>query len=522
MNAADIITTTLLIGAALALVAIIWNYAKGLRACPRDLWLLFGYKFVEYSAYAAMNMAVSLWLSKDCKLGDIAAGSFISAWSICLSVMGMFAGALVDAIGIRKTMVISVVFLIFSRLVFAFVTHPLLVFVFGFMPLAVGFAIVAPVISVAIKRYTTKEGSALGFGLFYVVMNIGYAVGGLFFDWIRETLGSKNAAGKVLDENAGMILLGHHFSTYQMIFLVGLAATAVSLVITWFIRDGVEMTDEGEVVVRPVERHGTMAEAIAKGASDTWRLLWTTVHERFFWVFMGLLTMTLFVRFVFFHFHYTFPKYGIRVLGEGAKIGTIYGVLNPVLIVFLVPLVAMFTKKTSSYKMMIWGSAISSLSCFIAVLPPDWFAGLTNTVLGELVFINALGMAPDMGALMASPPVPEYWTLIVFISIFTIGEAIWSPRLMQFTAEVAPKGKEGTYIALSVLPFFLAKFVVGPMSGMLLNAYTPVDSAGNALADYPHHHMVWVWIGGMAVLSPIGLLLFRNWFLKNTAHHDGV
>jgi hypothetical protein len=282
------------------------------------------------------------------------------------------------------------------------------------------------------------------------------------------------------------------------------------------------MTDEGEVVVRPVERHGSMGDAIAKGASDTWRLLWTTVHERFFWVFMGLLTMTLFVRFVFFHFHYTFPKYGIRVLGEGAKIGTIYGVLNPVLIVFLVPLVAMFTKKTSSYKMMIWGSAISSLSCFIAVLPPDWFAGLTNTVLGELVFINALGMAPDMGALMASPPVAEYWTLIVFISIFTIGEAIWSPRLMQFTAEVAPKGKEGTYIALSVLPFFLAKFVVGPMSGMLLNAYTPVDAAGNALADYPHHHMVWVWIGGMAVLSPIGLLLFRNWFLKNTAHHDGV
>jgi MFS family permease len=520
MSLADFLTYSLLIGAGLALVAIIWSYAKGLRSCPHDLWLLFGYKFVEYSAYAAMNMAVSLWLSKDCGLGDVAAGSFISAWSICLSIMGMFAGALVDAIGIRKTMIISVVFLIVSRLVFAFVTHPLLVFVLGFMPLAVGFAIVAPVISVAIKRYTTKEGSALGFGLFYVVMNIGYAVGGLFFDWIRDHLAAKDAAGKVLDENAGMILLGHHFSTYQMIFLVGLAATAVSLVITWFIRDGVEMTEEGKVVVRPVERHGSMGAAVAKGAADTGRLLWTTIHERFFWIYMGLLTMTLFVRFVFFHFHYTFPKYGIRVLGEGAKIGTIYGVLNPVLIVFLVPLVAMFTKKTSSYKMMIWGSAISSLSCFIAVLPPGWFAGLTNSVFGELVFINALGMAPDMAALMQSPPVAEYWTLIIFISVFTIGEAIWSPRLMQFTAEVAPKGKEGTYIALSVLPFFLAKFVVGPMSGMLLAAYTPVDAAGKALAEYPHHHMVWVWIGGMAVLSPIGLLMFRNWFLKNTAHHE--
>lgn len=520
MTPAETITYSVLIGAGLALVAIIWSYARGLRSCPRDLWLMFGYKFVEYSAYAAMNMAVILWLSADCGLSDVAAGSVISAWSICLSVMGMFAGALVDAVGVRKTMILSVVFLIFSRLIFSFVTDPTLAFILGFMPLAIGFAIVAPVISVAIKRYTTKEGSALGFGLFYVIMNLGYAVGGLFFDWIREELGSRDAAGKVIDENAGMMLFGHHFSTYQMIFVVGLAATAVSLVITFFVRDGVEMRDDGEVVVHPQESHGNALKTITKGASDTWHLLWTTIQERFFWVYMGLLTMTIFVRFVFFHFHYTFPKYGIRVLGEGAKIGTIYGVLNPVLIVFLVPLVAMITKKTSSYKMMIWGSAVSSLACFIAVLPPDWFAGLTNTVLGEIIFVNGLGMADNMGDLMKSPPIAEYWTLIIFITVFTIGEAIWSPRLMQFTAEVAPKGKEGTYIALSVLPFFLAKFVVGPMSGMLLQAYTPVDEAGKALASYPQHQMVWVWIGGMAVLSPIGMLVFRKWFLRNTAHHE--
>jgi MFS family permease len=522
MSLADSITVSVVIGALLALLGVVWSYSKGLRACPRDLWLLFGYKFVEYAAYAAMNIAVTLWLSKDCKLGDVAAGTFISGWSIALSIMGMFAGALVDAIGIRKTMIISVVFLIFSRFVFSFVTNPTLAFIFGFMPMAVGFAIVAPVISVAIKRYTTKEGSALGFGLFYVIMNMGYAVGGFFFDWIRKTLGSRDAAGKMLDENAGMEILGHHFTTYQMIFVVGLAATMISLVITWFIRDGVEMTDEGEVVIRPAETHGTAGEAIRKGATDTFKLIGETFTERFFWIYMGLLTMTLFVRFVFFHFHYTFPKYGIRVLGEGAQIGTIYGVLNPVLIVFLVPLVAYFTKKTSSYKMMIWGSAVSSLSCFIAVLPSSWFAGWTDSVMGELVFIKALGMAPDMKSLLSAPPVPEYWTLIVFITVFTIGEAIWSPRLMQFTAEVAPKGKEGTYIALSVLPFFLAKFVVGPMSGMLLATYTPVDAAGKALSSYPDHHMVWVWIGGMAVLSPIGLLLFRKWFLKNTEHHESA
>jgi POT family proton-dependent oligopeptide transporter len=519
MTLADTITYSLLVGAGLALVAIIWSYAKGLRKSPRDLWLLFTYKFVEYAAYAATNMAVILWLSADCGLGDIAAGSFISGWSIFLSIVGMIAGALVDTIGIRKTMIISVAFLIFSRLVLVFCTDPWLVFIFAFIPLAVGFAIVAPLISVAIKRYTTKEGAALGFGLFYVIMNMGYAAGGKFFDWIRGFFATRDEAGKIISENAGTDLFGHHFSTYQMIFLFGLGATCVSLWISLFIREGVEMTDDG-VVIRPEEPKGRALDAVRRQTAATCRMIFETVRERFFWVYMGLLSLTLFVRFVFFHFHYTFPKYGIRVLGEGAQIGSVYGVLNPALIVFLVPLVAWFTKKTSSYKMMIWGSAVSSLACFIAVMPASWFVGLTGSVLGELVFVNWLGMAPDLATLMQAPPPSEYWPLVIFITIFTIGEAIWSPRLMQFTAEIAPKGKEGTYIALSVLPFFVAKFFVGPMSGWLVSTYTPVDADGHAFASYPDHHMVWVWIGGVAVLSPIGLLVFRRWFLENTAHHE--
>jgi MFS family permease len=519
MSPADFIACTLVVAAVLALAAIVWSYAKGLKNSPRDLWLLFGYKVVEYAAYAAMNMALILWLTRDCGLGDVAAGSVISAWSILLSVTGMFAGALVDTIGIRRTMILSVFFLILARLALSFLTHPALVFVFALIPLALGFAIVAPVISVAIKRYTTREGAALGFGLFYVLMNLAFALGGVFFDWIRGRYATRDAAGKIIDENAGAVLLGLHFSTYQMIFVFCLAATVVSLLITWFVRDGVEMTDDG-VIVRQQESKGSGLAALRGAAVETWSVIAGTVRERFFRIYMGLLSLTLFVRFVFFHFQYTFPKYGIRVLGEGAKIGSIYGVLNPVLIVFLVPLVAALTKKTGSYKMMIWGSAISSLSCFLAAMPASWFADLTGTVLGELVFIRWLGMAPDMAALLADPPVPEYWPLILFIVVFTIGEAIWSPRLMQFTAEIAPKGREGAYIALSVLPFFVAKFFVGPMSGWLVNAYTPVDAAGAALASYPRHHMLWIWIGGMAVLSPAGLLVFRRWFLTNTAHHE--
>ena len=92
-------------------------------------------------------------------------------------------------------------------------------------------------------------------------------------------------------------------------------------------------------------------------------------------------------------------------------------------------------------------------------------------------------------------------------AVFTIGEAIWSPRLMQFMAEVAPKGKEGTYISLSYIPYFASKLFVGPLSGWLVATYVPEGQE-----SYPNHYWVWVWIGGMAVISPLGLLIFRSLF----------
>ena len=120
---------------------------------------------------------------------------------------------------------------------------------------------------------------------------------------------------------------------------------------------------------------------------------------------------------------------------------------------------------------------------------------LMDSVIGELIFDRWLDVPVD-------ERIPFYLSLILFFVIFTIGEAIWSPRLTQFMAEVAPKGREGSYIALSYLPYFGAKFIAGPMSGWLLATYVP-DGA----SDYPNHYMVWVWIGLMASLTPAGLVL---------------
>ena len=57
--------------------------------------------------------------------------------------------------------------------------------------------------------------------------------------------------------------------------------------------------------------------------------------------------------------------------------------------------------------------------------------------------------------------------------IQTVGEAIYAPRMIEYSVTVAPMGREGTYVALSSAPLFAAKLVGGGVSGGLLQHYCP-------------------------------------------------
>ncbi len=474
----------------------IFSYWRGLRGSPRELAILFIAKIIEYTAYGATQLTFVLFLSTIVGLSDMQAGSYIGIWSTLISVITMMVGALVDVIGIKRTLLLGILGLLLARLVMPFTGNFWLVTLFGFVPMAIGVAIMAPVISVGIKRYTTKEGASLGFGLFYTLMNVGWAAGAWLFDYVREQFG---------DHGVTMIPGLHiEMHTYALIFLIAFLLTIPTLLLVLFMRDGVKRSETG-IEIEPTKlatgRGGfsTLSEPIKKAAVDTVKIMRDVFKQRAFWVFMGMIAILIGVRLVFLHFHYTFPKYGLRVLGEGVKIGSIYGVLNPVIIVILVPIVSALTKKVSSYKMMIIGTLISAGSVFLVTMPEHTFDFLTDSFVGELVYDWWLEVAPVDRK-------PIYMSLVVFITLFTVGEAIWSPRLTQFTAEIAPEGREGTYISLSMLPFFLGKLFAGPLSGWLLETYVPEGG------DLSNHAMVWVWIGAIAVLSPIGLFCFARHF----------
>lgn len=475
---------------------ILWNYAKGLKDSPREIWLLFSAKLIEYAAYAASNMAFVLYLSKDCGLDDVSAGSYVGIWSTLMTCISILVGSVVDAIGIKKTLLIGMVAMLIGRITMPFSNQLYITTLFAFIPVAIGNALLIPVLSVGIKKYTTPKNTALGFGLFYTLMNVGFAIGGYIFDKVRLIFGEYTINTIPFTEL--------EISTYQIIFLVSFILTIPSLILILGMRDGISINQNGDLEILKLAKGSnsfvSLYNEIKNTTHNTFSIMRSVFFEKDFWIYLFMLGILVFVKLVFYHFNYTFPKYGIRVLGEGAKVGAIYGILNPVIIIFLVPLISYLTKTIKSYHMLIAGTLVSSASIFIATLPSTWFEPLIPTWFGNLIFVDWLELSPDRQN-------PIILSLVLFIVFFTVGEAIWSPRLLQFSAEIAPSGKEGTYIALSYLPYFLAKMIAGPMSGWLLATYVPEGAS-----SYPNQHMIWIWIGAITALSPIGLVLFRKIF----------
>ena len=189
-----------------------------------------------------------------------------------------------------------------------------------------------------------------------------------------------------------------------------------------------------------------------------------------FFIFVLIPVQTLFA-----HNWLTLPQYTSRAfegfIGDNFEF---FVNLNPILIFILTPMVTAMTAKKDTYKMMIIGT-------FIMASP---------------TFILALG--PGMG------------TLMTYLVIMTIGEAIWQPRFLQWVAEIAPKGMTGIYMGIGQFPWFLTKVVTALYSGWFLMQYCPADTAP---ADMNTETM-WFIYGLIAMVTPIGLFLAKGWMKK--------
>jgi MFS family permease len=467
-----------------------------MRHAPRELWIILVAYILENIAYKlSSGQVLPLWLTHDLGFGDKSKGAMIGVWSALLTLITVMVGSFADAAGIRRTFLIGFVLCIAARTGMMISDTTWVALTFGLLPLAAGLALMTPVMTAAMKRYSNAAQRSLAFALYYALMNLGFAIGDRLFDHFRHVMGEY---GKWTLPG-----LGADLSTYRVLILWSVVFTVPGLLLTWFfLREGVEMTETGVVITpRKNAKAGknfweTSLNAIRETGAKTFEIFAGLWGQKAFYRFLGFMALVVGVRMVFYHLNYTLPDFAIRELGKGAPLAQVSSMLNSLLILAFVPICGVLTSKISAYRMVTVGSFISSVSVLFLAMPPEWLRPLADGWLGNFICHKWLHVPGAVN--------PVYIAIFLFTVGLSIGEALWSPRLYEYAASIAPKGQEASYMALSLLPYFFAKFGAGTLSGVLLSDFCPETGPRNP-------QLMWYLVACMAVITPLGTILLRKY-----------
>lgn len=194
---------------------------------------------------------------------------------------------------------------------------------------------------------------------------------------------------------------------------------------------------EGNLVANPA-RNSSSSSGLAVGTMTTYNPKtenpWVVAKELFksptFRRFAVLTLLLVNLRAIFRHLDATQPTYLVRCFGEKVLKGMIYAI-NPFMIILLTPVVAGLTKDYDHFDMIKWGGYLSAMSPFFPALSTSiWASCLMNVLL-------------------------------------SLGEAIWSPRLYQYTMNIAPEGREASFSALASAPLFAGNYNEAGVCGCL-------------------------------------------------------
>lgn len=453
-----------------------------LKGAQRELWLTFLLKFLIYTAYSVTNKTMVLWLSKDLGFSDQAAGALVGwVWAPAMTVFTLLAGSLTDAIGLRRTFFLGVGICTVARTVMVTTTVPWLALVCGVLPLAVGEALGTPVLLAATRRYSTTQQRSISFSLIYMVMNIGYVTAGWIFDYIRGI-------------DLHFSFFGFTPSTHQQLFLVSLAFELTIFPAIYFLRRGEEGTAFADHAQRAGGFFARIGGTVRQSAGDTIRLFRTLFGQSAFFRILAFFLLIGFLKAIFLQMDYVFPKFGDRELGLHAPVGKLSNI-NAIMIILLVPTIGALTQRFAAYRMVIIGGAICASGVFIMALPTQWFVPAANSVPGQWLGHSYLGLQGGVH--------PYYIMAALYLTVFSIGEAFYSPRVYEYAAAIAPKGQEASYGALAYLPFLVGKLLVGT-AGWILAAFCPAEGPRRS-------NLMWLIFALAASVAPLGLLLFRSY-----------
>ncbi|MEI7728824.1 MAG: MFS transporter [Verrucomicrobiota bacterium] len=449
-----------------------------LAGAPRALWYVIGAFVVDSAAYFGILTLMTIYLGKDLGWSDTHAGMAVSVFTMLVTLFMLGVGSLTEALGLRRAIVCALLVTILGRTLYCLAASSggsssmAIMAMMALLLVACGSGMLQPVCYSGVKQYTDAKTSAMGYAMIYAVMNLGIVGIGTLSSWIRpgvQNILDGHQPGATADPMSRSLaqVTG---SGVQAVNWLCCGLTVLTLLLFLLL------------MTRKTEAAKLRPDAVLDNPSRSKPPLWQRFKSYFlegpfgnkrfvFFIFMLLPVRTLFA-----HQWLTMPQYILRSYPKevGDKMEWLINWINPAIIFVGVPVLTALTRRTNVYTMMIIGSLVSALPTFL---------------------------------LCYGPSLPM---LLTYFVIFSIGEALWSARFLEYASELAPPGRVAQFMGLAQVPWLMAKGTTGFYSGYLLSTYCPENTPVAQL----HTGTLWFIYGCIAMSSPLGLWLARKWVAK--------
>ncbi|PKQ62459.1 MFS transporter [Labilibaculum filiforme] len=379
---------------------------------PKTFWVANTIELFERWAWYGFFMLFANYLTGSSDVGGLEftqaqKGMLMGFGTGILYFLPVITGSIADKYGYKKVLFIA--FIIYAS---AFILLPLFdtftgVFIM-YLYLALGAALFKPVISATIAKTTTDETASIGFGIFYMMVNIGAFFGPMV------TLIFKN-------------------SSYNLVFYISAAIVSLNFILLLFYKEPDRKPNNDTLRTSIQNVFKNIALVIVDFKFMLFLLIiagfWTMYNQLFF-------TLPVFIAqwvdtsVVFNFFHNTIPffseNYGTNNGQMEAEFITNFDALFIIIFQIIVSTIVM---KWQPLKTMMTGFLVCAI-------------GMSLTLFTQNVLFT-----------------------FAAIYIFAIGEMAGSPKITEYIGRIAPADKKALYMGYSFIPVFLGNIFAGIISG---------------------------------------------------------
>lgn len=396
------------------------SFVKTLGSFNKTFWVASVMELMERWAWYGIFTLLAIYLVGSTDTGGLGfshteKGQLMGFIPAILYLLPLFTGVIADKIGYKLSLIIAYSMLIVGYYLMGTVSSYWSVF-FVFLFVALGAAMFKPVASAIITKSTDKSNGTLGFGIFYMMVNIGGFIGPAMSSGLRSTYG------------------------WKLIFIQAAVVIFINLLIVIFFF---------KEPYREISKE-TVGEAILNSLKKIWeavkdvKLTVLLIIMVGFWTLFNQLFNTL-PNFIEDWIDSSavsnavtdfWPWLGNLISDGGQVKPEWFTQIDALMIVFLQIFVSYFVLKIRHVSAMIRGFIIATIGIGITFYTQNvWF-----TVIGTV--------------------------------IFAIGEMATNPTFSSFIALISPRGKEALYQGTYFLPVAAGNFFTAFVSGNLYEAWS--------------------------------------------------